>query len=130
MIHSNQRLDSTRETVIKFNEPQQNARVYSIGHLVKDFVGISSTIHTLKTVKLWQDIFSAWPFDRPIVDYWIWAAPESNIRAKLSYTVFDMLADVGGLVFIFGVIGRFLLDTCARGNLAAVMASRLYTWRD
>ena len=81
-------------------------------------------------MKLWQDIFSEWPFERPIVDYWIWAAPESNITASETYTLIDMLADVGGLVFIVGVIGRGILDTCSKGNLAATLASRLYTWRD
>ena len=130
MIHANQRLDSTYETVIKYNEPQAESRVYTIGHIVKTVVNIASTVHNLQTVKVWQDVFSKWPYDKPIVDYWIWAAPETIITASDSYTVLDLLAEVGGLVFMIVLIGRYFLEGCARGSLVAVKASRLYTWKD
>ena len=128
VIHSNQRLDSTYESVIKYSEPQNKQRVYTIAHLVKTLVDVQSTIFQLKTVKVWQDVFSAWPYKKPIADYWIWSAPETKITSKDAYTIFELMADLGGFIFFIALIGRLLLDSCLRGTLSSFMAARLYTW--
>ena len=73
-------------------------------------------------------MFSEWPYEKPIVDYWIWASPTSNIKMPVSYSTLDLLGDMGGLVFIISLLGRFLFDSCARGNLQAATASSMYTW--
>ena len=67
----------------------------------------------METVKVWQDVFSEWPFAKPIVDYWIWAAPDTQITSKEAYTPLDLMADLGGLTFFLFILGRFLLSTCA-----------------
>jgi len=47
MIHVNQRLDSTYETVIKYNEPQTTSRVYTIGHIMKSIIDVGRSVHSL-----------------------------------------------------------------------------------
>lgn len=113
---------------MKYNEPQAEQRAYTIGHIIKDLIDVRSIVHKLETVKVWQDVFSEWPYEKPIVDYWIWASPHSNIKMPVSYSPLDLLGDMGGLVFIIGLIGRYVFDSCARGNLKAAAASSMYTW--
>jgi hypothetical protein len=33
----------------------------------------TKTFTSLSTTKVWQDVFSDYPFTPPIADYWIWA---------------------------------------------------------
>ena len=53
MIHSQQKMDMSQESVVKYNEPQAELRAYTIGHIIKDLIDVRSVVHKLETIKVW-----------------------------------------------------------------------------
>lgn len=145
LIHSNQRLDNGKvvtESVLKFNEPQQNQRVYTLGQIKRDVLiddngwlmntGIGKkrkNIYHLETTKIFQDVFSEYPFMKPIVDYWIFASPQGTEINRETFSMFDLFAHIGGLLFFTKIAMTYFVSLVAGKPFSFLSASRLYTWK-
>jgi hypothetical protein len=68
----------------------------------------TNAIH-LETTKIWQDVYSDYPYSRPIVDYWIFAGEQGTEIYRERFTLLDLFGDVGGLMFFLYFVGEKFL---------------------
>jgi len=80
----------------------------------------------LETKKIWQDVFSNYPFEKPIADYWIFAGDEGAEIQRERYAMLDLFSDVGGLTFFIYLFLSATMMIFSKLHFSRLLAFSMY----